>query len=299
MIVALTGASGFLGTRTARGLKRAGHRVRGLARDRAHADPASSVDEWIVGDLSDPAALARLVAGVDAAIHIGIDWEALNRGPVPNFERNLLGSLRLLEEARTARVAQVLFVSSLEVYHEVLPDRRLDETHPTWPAGIYGALKAAVELHLKAYHHAFGMNTSAWRPATMYGVNRPLERSHGFELIERVRRGEEVTTDQGHHVVSVDDVADALTLALGDRSVAGEFHNLVDVYVSWGWVAQVAAELSGSGAAVRKHTPDPPRLRFDAIKAIEFFGRHGNERALRRGLDGVREYIAALVAASD
>ena len=66
-----------------------------------------------------------------------------------------------------AGVGQFLFVSSVAVYHEILPDRKLDENHPTWPSSLYGAYKAAVEPHLKAYHVTYGMNTSSWRPAAI------------------------------------------------------------------------------------------------------------------------------------
>ena len=34
---------------------------------------------------------------------------------------------------------------------------------------------------------------------------------------------------------------------------------------------------------------------MDTRKAIDFFTRHGNTTALRRGLDGVREYVADLL----
>ena len=40
-------------------------------------------------------------------------------------------------------------------------------------------------------------------------------------------------------ITHVQDVADALTLAVGDESVAGQFFNLVDQYIYW----QVAGEI--------------------------------------------------------
>src|SRR4051812_18280207 len=171
MLVALTGASGFIGSYTAQALHRAGHDVRALVRSTSRRDHiAPSVSEWREGDASDPQAVAGLVAGADAVIHNSADWDALERSPASNFEKNVLGSLRLLEAARVAGVQQFLFVSSVAVYHEILPDPKLDETPPTWPSSIYGAYKASIEPPLKAYHVPYGMNTSAWRPAAVYGV---------------------------------------------------------------------------------------------------------------------------------
>ena len=32
-----------------------------------------------------------------------------------------------------------------------------------------------MEAHLKAYYFSHAMNTSVWRPATMYGIKRDLQ----------------------------------------------------------------------------------------------------------------------------
>jgi nucleoside-diphosphate-sugar epimerase len=297
MLVALTGASGFIGCYTAAALQRAGHGVRALVRRtsrREHIEPY--VSEWREGDQSDPQALAGLVAGVDAVIHNSADWSALQQGPGPTFERNVLSSLRLLEAARLAGVGQFLFVSSVAVHHEILQDRKLDESHPTWPNSIYGAYKAAVEPYLKAYNHSYDMNTSAWRPASVYGVDPDLKRSQWYDLIETARKGGHVSTPKGGKITHVQDVADALTLAVGDDSVSGQFYNLVDGYMHWQTAAEFAKELSGSSATIDDRKGTGPKNQFDSSKAIEFFTRHGNQTALRRGEEGVRQYVAELLA---
>jgi nucleoside-diphosphate-sugar epimerase len=296
MLIAVTGANGFLGRYTAAALRRAGHRVRGLVQSRERLSPSeATVDEWKVGDQYDPHVQFELLAGADAVVQVAIDWAALNQGPMANFERNLLGSLRLLEASRCAGVRQFLFVSSMDVYHEILSDQPLDETHPAWPGSIYGAYKAAVELHLKAYHAAYGMNASAWRPATMYGLNRILQKSLWFELVNAVRAGREVSTDVYGQVVHVEDVAEALALALGDESVAGQFYNLVDCGLKWQEAAEIARELTRTTALIQKRRNRGPRHRFNPVKAIAFFDRHRNGTALRRGREGVARYIGALL----
>src|SRR5687768_421416 len=116
MLIALTGASGFLGHYTALALRRKGHRVRALVQSAEQGSrDESAADEWQVGDQYHPPAQSKFVAGADVVIQAAIDWEALNQGPATNFERNVLGSLRLLEAARQAGVRQFLFVSSLDV----------------------------------------------------------------------------------------------------------------------------------------------------------------------------------------
>lgn len=295
MLVALTGASGFVGSFTARALHARGHTVRALVRASSRRDHiASCVAEWREGELHDPQTLAGLVAGAEAVIHSGVDWSVRDI-PTLNFERNVLGSLRLLEAARQARVEQFLFVSSVAVYHTIQPDRPLDETHPTWPSGTYGAYKAAIEPHLLAYHQTYGMNTSSWRPAAVYGVDPNLPRSQWFDLIKTVKESGHVSTGQGGKITHVQDVADGLALAVGDESVAGEFYNLVDGYLYWQVAAEMAKELTGSGATIDDRKGAGPKNHFDTRKAIGFFDRHENYIALRRGHDGVRRHVRELL----
>jgi nucleoside-diphosphate-sugar epimerase len=297
MLIALTGVSGFLGRYTAAALRRKGHRVRALIRSAAQRSQDGTIaDEWQVGDQYDPPAQSELLAGADVVIQAAIDWKALNQGPIPNFERNVLGSLRLLEAARQAGVRQFLFVSSLDVYHEILSDRSLDETHPTWPASIYGAYKAAMELHLKAYYTSHAMNTSAWRPATMYGLNLKLEKSLWFDLVKTVKEGGEVSTDEDGLLVHVEDVAKGLALAVGDESVAGQFYNLVDCSLEWQEAAEITRALAGSGAVIHNRPSRGVQQLFNPAKAVAFFDQNGNRKALRRGREGVAQYLAALLA---
>jgi nucleoside-diphosphate-sugar epimerase len=299
MLVALTGASGFIGSYTAQTLHRAGHRVRALVRESSRRDHiAPFVAEWVVGTHNDQESAERLVAGADAVIHNSLGWDRGARSELPDLEDNVMGSLRLLESARLAGVRQFIFVSSAAVYHEI-PDSaagRITEETVTWPGGSYGAYKVAVEAHLKAYHVAYGMNTSAWRPAAVYGIDPNVRRSQWYELIDRARRGEPIDDPKGGKITHVQDIADALTLAIGDPSVAGQFYNLVERYMYWQEAAQIARELSGSNATIEDRKGAGPKNQFDTRKAVEFFERHGNHTALRRGHAGVREYVHNLLA---
>src|SRR4051812_28736712 len=296
MLIALTGASGFVGSQTAQSLHRAGHDVRALVRPTSRRDHIEAyVTEFREGEQDDPQTMAGLVAGVDAVIHAAVDWHAREQGPGPNFQRNVLASLQLLEAARLAGVPQFLFVSSVAVYHDILQDRPLDENHPTWPNSIYGAYKAAIEPHLKAYHFHFGMDTSSWRPAAVYGVDPNLTRSQWYDLVKTAKEGGTIDEPRGGKITHVEDVADALTLAIGDDSVAGEFYNLVDGYMYWQGAAELAKELTGSDATIIDRAGDGPKNTFDTTQAALFFRRHGNTVALNRGVDGVRAYVRELL----
>jgi len=297
MLVAITGASGFIGSYIAVALKRAGHSVRALVRESSRRDHiASHIDEWRIGDQSDMQTQAGLVAGADVVIHNAADWNALEQSPQRNFDRNVLGSLSLLEQSRLAGVGQFMFISSVAVYHDILQDRKLDENHPTWPLGIYGAYKASVEPFLKAYHFTYGMNTSSWRPAAVYGVDPEIEESQWIDLVKIAKASGTISTAHGGKITHVQDIADALTLAIGDDSVSGRFFNLVDSYMYRQTAAEIAKELSGSSATIENRKGTGPKNQFDTKTTIDFFNRHGNTTALRRGTDGVREYIRELLS---
>jgi nucleoside-diphosphate-sugar epimerase len=282
MRIAITGASGFVGSYAVRNLAKAGHAMRALVRPTSRREPiADFVAEWVVG--------------VDAVIHNAVDWEALSQSPVAHFDKNVGGALRLLEASRQAGVGQFLFISSGAVYNEILPDRPLDENHPTWPGDIYGAYKAAVEPFLKAYHKTYGMNTSSWRPVGIYGVDPDLKRSKWYDLVDKARRGQRIDAPGGGKLTNVQDIAEALTYAIGDPSVAGEFYNLVDGYMYWQQAAEFAKELTGSSAEIVDRKGAGPRNQYDTRKAIDFFNRHGNSTAIRHGHAGVRDYVKELL----
>jgi nucleoside-diphosphate-sugar epimerase len=286
MLVAVTGASGFLGRKTLVELRRQGHVARALLRKRPQ-DPVPA-EECVFGNQDEPSVQAELVRGAEAVVHIGMDWKALNDGPRANFDRNLAGTLQLLEAAREADVGQFVFVSSLDVYGG-------DAARCPRPSSIYAAFKFAVEVHLSAYHASFGMNTSAWRPAAMYGIKPGLEQSLWLDVVRRVRHGETIDEPTTADVVCVDDVARALALAIGDPSVAGEIFDLVDVRVGWPEIAAISRQIiKNPGKSV--DLPQSLEHVFDPSKAIAFFDRHGDHQAMRRGLAGVTDYLKALLA---
>ena len=85
MHVALTGASGFIGSVIARHLREAGHTVTGLVRSSSRTDHvAGYLDHVVVADQADESAWPGLLDGADAVIHNSVDWAALATGASPS-----------------------------------------------------------------------------------------------------------------------------------------------------------------------------------------------------------------------
>ncbi|MBP0491237.1 NAD-dependent epimerase/dehydratase family protein [Pararoseomonas indoligenes] len=109
-LVAVTGGTGFLGQHTVAALAAAGWRVRMLVRDGRRA--AATGAEPVPGDLSDPAALRRLVDGAQAVVHLAGLTKA--RGQAEFMAVNRDGSVRLAEAvAASAPEARCVILSSL------------------------------------------------------------------------------------------------------------------------------------------------------------------------------------------
>lgn len=297
MIVALTGATGFIGSYTARALHGAGHAVRALVRSSSRRDHiAPHVAQFVEGDMTDPQALAGLVAGAQCVIHTAIDGDAYERSPDTHFRNNLSSSLRLLEAARLAGVGQFIFVGSTGVYARDLPPIDIDETFFPQPTNLYGAYKLAVETNVIAYHHDFGMNTSVFRPAGVYGVDPVLKRSRWFDLVRKVKQGETVEAPGVNRITHIDDVASAMVLAIDDPETAGQIYNLVDCYFPDQTVAEIAKELTGSSATIIDRRPTNALPIFNTTNARDFFARHGNTTALTHADSGVRVHLTRLLS---
>lgn len=152
-VVAVTGATGFVGSEAVHQLARAGWRVRILTRRMPQAAlmPDHQID-IVLGDLDDRASLLRLVNGCDAIVHSAGLVRALT--PLDFFHVNEGGTVQLLEAAaKAAPRARLVHISSLAA--------RQPHLSP------YAASKRAAEDKLAAL--AGNRDWVALRPAAVYG----------------------------------------------------------------------------------------------------------------------------------
>jgi uncharacterized protein YbjT (DUF2867 family) len=113
-VVAVTGATGFVGRHVCRALAQSGWSVRALVRDRAKAArvlPRQGVT-LVQGDVADKASLDSLMQGCHAAVHcIGIRREV---APAITFKRLHVEATRVvLESAQAQGVARFVHISAL------------------------------------------------------------------------------------------------------------------------------------------------------------------------------------------
>ncbi len=285
MRIALTGASGFLGRYLVRHLLSQGHALACWYRpgSRREGLPEGPNLTWVPGDLADASAGAALVQGCDALVHSALSRPGTKfmggEGDLVRYlDRNLIGTIRLIESARAADVRRCVVLSTCAVHDVILDDRPLDETHPLWPKSHYGAHKAAIEAFVHSFGFGEGYTISALRPTGIYGLADPPDHSKWFDLVGAVVRGETVECHRGGKEVHAADVARAVGILLNaaPEAVAGQSFNCYDRYISEFEVATLAKEISASAATIRGESPGP-KHQIDTTKlralGMEFGGR--------------------------
>jgi len=224
MIVLVTGAGGFLGGRVARKLLASGQQVRGLVRPGRTLDVPGAVP--IEGDVCSADDLARALEGVDAVVHAA----ALVRttGRWEEFEATNVEATRRLLAAATGR--SVVHVSSLSVYAIGRDGETITEDSPyesgAEERGLYSRSKLAAD-RAAMEAAAAGAAVTVIRPGVLYGSGRrpPLARqSMAVSRFRLILGGGKYLLPLAH----VDNVADAIALALTQPLARGRAYTIVD-----------------------------------------------------------------------
>jgi nucleoside-diphosphate-sugar epimerase len=291
MRIALTGATGFLGRYIAAELAARGDRLRCWYRrtsDLSGFGAARGSIEWIEGRLGDPEAADQLVEGREAVVHVALDRPGRGfrgaEGDLIEFvERNVVGTLRLIEAARRAGVGRFVFISTCAVHEVILDDRPLDEAHPSWPTSHYGAHKAAIEAFVSSFGRGDGYPICALRPTGIYGLAHPARASKWFDLVADVVAGNDVTCRRGGKEVHALDVARAVALLLDAPAdaIAGQAFNCYDRYISEYEVASIARQITGAGGLIQGE-PTRPRHEIETGKLRALGMTFGGDELLRR-----------------
>lgn len=239
MRIALTGGTGFIGARLIELALADGHQLAALTR---REQPPRDGIEWIGGALEDRPAVARLVAGADALIHLA---GVLNARDAAGFEAgNVDGTLAMLAAATAGGARRFVHVSSLAAREPKL--------------SLYGASKARSE----ALVETSGLDWSIVRPPAVYG---PGDRET-LELFKMAKLGVILMPPGGRlSLIHVDDVA-RLLLALADAKAPAQILIEPDDSTPGGWTHKAFGD--ALGAAVGKRpliVPAPaPLLRLAA-----------------------------------
>ena len=176
MIVLVIGGAGYIGSHTARALKRAGHEVLIFDNLSTGDELLASRFELIRGDVLDKSVLAPALARADAIMHFAAHayvGESVTN-PRKYFRNNVEGGLALLNTALEAGVKKIVFSSTCAVYGEpaTVP---IEENIPRQPVNPYGVSKLFFEQALESYDRAYGFRYASLRYFNAAGADESGE----------------------------------------------------------------------------------------------------------------------------
>jgi UDP-glucose 4-epimerase len=269
LTVAVTGPTGDIGRSLLRALDRSAGVAAVRAMGRRPFDPAAEGLRKIAyrrGDVLDPAAVERLVAGADVVVHLAF----LIVGGLQDTQRvNLEGSRNVFGAAAAAGCERLVYASSVAAYGfhddspplltEDLPARGTDRHY-------YSAQKAELELALASVLEGSTTSGYVFRPCIVAGPDAlgMLENIPYIQVSERlpapllrVLEGvpalKPVLPDSGLELQLVhhDDVATALRAAILGRGTPGVYNlagpgtlTMSDVAEALGWYSFPLPEIA-------------------------------------------------------
>jgi nucleoside-diphosphate-sugar epimerase len=264
--IALTGATGYTGSRLLERLLAAGHQVRALARPSSRR-PAAEGAVWIEGDLRDAGTADRLLDGADAVVHVAAVYRTAGHPDAYYREVNVGGTERLLEAAARAGVRRFVHTSTVGVHGDV-KDPPADETSPIAPGDVYQATKAEAEARALAFQRARGLPVTVLRPGAIYGPGE----TRLLKLFRAIARGRYAIVGSGrafYHPVYIDDLLDAYLLALTCPAAVGEaFIVAGPQYVSQRELAATIARHTGGRVLPFRVPAAPIRLAGALVEAV-------------------------------
>ncbi len=224
--ILVTGATGFVGGALARALAARGVAPRLLVR--ANSDPTNIAQipgERVVGDLTDPASLARAVAGCRQVFHVAADYRIWVPDPAAMLRANVDGSAALVRAAQAADVERIVYCSSVAALGLTGTDHPADETTPVDESRIVGTYK------LSKFRAEQAVLALARQGAPVVVVNPSMPIGPGDvkptptgRLIRDAARGKiPAFVDTGMNVVHVDDVAEGHLLAMQRGRIGSKY----------------------------------------------------------------------------
>ncbi|MBZ0189287.1 MAG: NAD-dependent epimerase/dehydratase family protein [Candidatus Obscuribacterales bacterium] len=231
VVVAVTGATGLVGSSLVKHLAGNGYRVKALVRDGKRAEEilaeAQSV-EIVEADILDVGALAAAFEDVDAVVHAAGSVDPYGKRELI-FSTNVEGTRTVLAAAIQKDVRHFLYISSLSVITGQGDQFDVDESAPLVRCGeAYADSKMEAENLVMNESNSDDIMVTSLRPGFIYG---PFERAWMPRLIDSIARGKAMLIDGGvkdTNVIYVENLNRAITAAILNVRAFGQVYNLTD-----------------------------------------------------------------------
>lgn len=296
MKVLVTGGSGFIGSHVVDKAIAAGHEA--VVFDTRQSPYGA---ETILGDVTNFDEVAAAAAGCGAILHLAAmaDVNEVAKAPVMTEAVNAQGTLAVLEAARVANVARVVYASTIWVYGEQVEGIATEDSPLGIPRHFYTATKLAGEMYCHSYGELYGLEHTILRFGIPYGP-RAREAAVLPAFVIKAHAGEPLTIagtgEQSRRFVYVEDLADGVVAALVPEA-ANRIYNLVgDESVTIREIAELVQQLVQPVEIVHLEgrKGDFPGVEVSGERAARELGW----RATTSFADGARRYVDWFIASA-
>jgi dihydroflavonol-4-reductase len=243
----ITGATGFIGSVTAKILAENGHDLRVLARSDKYLENLKGLEYEIArGDLSDIESLKRAMVGCDTVFHIAALYLMWTLNPGELYKTNVEGTRNVLQAAMDSLIKRVVYTSSVAAIGVRKDGKPSDETvewnldwiHDPYVTSKHEAKKVAQEYIKK------GMDIVIVCPSAPLGINDIKPTPTGQMICDFLNGKTPVYFHGGFDLVDVEDVAMGHLLAY-KKGIAGETYILGGTHTYLKDMYRMLSEISG------------------------------------------------------
>jgi dihydroflavonol-4-reductase len=250
--------------------------------DRSNLQPLAEVVE---GDLADERSLEQALEGCAGLFHAAADYRLGARDPAQLYRTNVEGTRNILNAARTAGVARVIYTSSVATMGIPSDGSPGEERTPVTLGHMIGHYKRSKYLAEEVARDAVrsGMPVVIVNPSTPVGPGDIKPTPTGQLVLDAARGRMPAYVDTGLNIVHVDDVAAGHLLAF-ERGIPGERYIL-------GGEDMTLQTILGQIAGLVGRTPPRIRLPYAAVLPIAYLAEgfaRVSGRSGRVTLEGVR-----------
>ena len=248
----ITGGAGSVGQSLTLSLLEKGHRIRILDKKADELQPLKNKNlELIKGEIEDPSIVKEAVKGVDVIVHLA--W-SFSDDPMELLASDLKGHILLLDAAVAEKIAHFFYTSTAVVYGKPIKSPITEEDPCLVEEArkpFYGIAKLMAENLSLAYFKTKGLPVTIFRFWWSYGEE--IGGRHLRDLIKLAQAGEPLTVPKGAggSFLHVDDLSNAIWMALQKPETFGEIFNLSTLFLSWEEVVRMIIEVTHSSSLLK------------------------------------------------
>ncbi|NLR57875.1 NAD-dependent epimerase/dehydratase family protein [Chitinophaga polysaccharea] len=243
MRIAITGASGYIGSVLIPLLRSRNHTLRLLTRKFpvAPADPGIA---FVQGHLLDEAAISQLVAGADAVIHLAAMISVDDKPDETLVHTNTEGTRLLAAVARAAGVKRFIHLSSVTAFQQAPYNEPMNEQRGATTNRHGYDYSKALSQTIALEHHCQGMEVTVLAPTAVMGPYDRQPSLIGKAVINMYQGSIPALFPGGVDFVDVRDVAGAIVNAL-TMGATGRVYLLSGQWVSLVTLQQEIGRIRG------------------------------------------------------